>query len=70
MNTDGTNAYDLTPLMPNARYPDWQRLPVTERSIGGKLEPINILTTVTQLIIGISAIAATIGIALKKKKRI
>jgi hypothetical protein len=68
VNPDGSGAYDLTPSMPDAMGPDWQRLPVLEPAIGGELDPSNLLTIGSQLIAAISTIALTIGMALKKKK--
>ena len=66
MNPDGSEAYDLTPSMPEAMYPDWQTL--QEPPIGGELFPDPLANTVTWIVAGISTIALSAVIVLKKKK--
>jgi len=63
MNADGSGAHDLTPSMPNARAPDYQRLPKTG-PVGGVLMPTNKLEIVATfaalagLVIAVSAVVA------------
>jgi hypothetical protein len=39
MNSDGSNAFDLTPSMPSAGSPDYQRIPLA--AVGGVSSPVN-----------------------------
>lgn len=68
INPDGSGAYDLTPTMPEAREPDWAI--GHEPPVGGEILPNTIITIGSLLIVGISTIAITVGIAYNKKKNI
>ncbi len=66
VNPDGSGAYDLTPSLPEARHPDWQRLPVPEVPIGGELTS-NINNVGTWALAATTAAAAALGLMFKKK---
>ena len=69
MNADGSEAHDLTPTMPNAGAPDWQRLPAASVTpVGGIIEPVNNLGVVAPYLALFGIIAAVAVIVWKKRE--
>jgi TolB protein len=73
MDADGTNEYDLTPTMPDASSPDYQRLlePETPEPapVGGVASPINKLAILTPYIALAGLIMAVSTIYIKKRRQ-
>lgn len=67
MNPDGSGASDLTPTMPGAEDPDYQRQ--TREPVGGVLVPINKLEILTPYIALAGLIVAVSAVVVAKKRR-
>jgi len=69
MNADGSEVHDLTPTMPNAGDPDWQRLPAAP--VGGFIEPVNKLAVFAPYLalFGIVSTIAVIAVTTWKKPK-
>jgi Tol biopolymer transport system component len=55
MNADGSEVHDLTPNMPNAGDPDWQRLPAP---VGGFVEAVNKVAVLVPWLTIVGSVAA------------
>jgi hypothetical protein len=68
MNADGSEVHDLTPTMPDAGSPDWQRL--STGPVGGFMEPVNKLVVLVPwlTIVGLS-VAAISALIVKPWKK-
>lgn len=67
MNPDGSGVSDLTPTMPGAEDPDYERLP--RRPVGGHLVPVNkldVLAPYLALVGLVGAVTATVAILRRK----
>ena len=70
MNADGSEVHDLTPTMPYARDPDWQRLPAASIGpVGGFVEPVNKLGTVAPYLALFGVVAAVAVVVVKPWKK-
>jgi len=59
MNADGSGVHDLTPTMPNAGRPDWQRLSATSvAAVGGFVEPVNKFAVLVPWLTIVGSVAA------------
>ncbi len=67
MDADGTNEYDLTPSLPGADAPDYQRLDYTP--VGGVASPINKLEILTPYLALTGLIIAVSVIVIKKRRK-
>jgi Tol biopolymer transport system component len=70
MNADGSEAHDLTPTMPDASNPDWQRLPAASVApVGGLVEPVNKTAVLAPYLalFGVLAVMAIAGVPWKKR---
>jgi len=67
MNPDGSGASDLTPTMPGAEDPDYQRLP--RRTVGGYLVPVNKLEVLAPYLTLLGLVGAvTAAVAIRRRK--
>ena len=57
MNADGSEVHDLTPTMPHAGDPDWQRLSAAA-PVGGFIEPVNKLAVLVPWLTIVGSVAA------------
>jgi TolB protein len=57
MNADGSEVHDLTPTMPDAGGPDWQRLPAAV-PVGGFVEPVNRVAVLLPWLTIVGSVAA------------
>jgi len=70
MNSDGSNPHDLTPSQPNARGPDYQRLPApTPRPVGGLVMPTNKLEILTPYLALTALVIAVSSVIVVKRRR-
>ena len=67
MNADGSGVDDLTPTMPSAGVPDWQRLPAAA-PVGGFVEPVNKLVIFVPYLALFGVIAVAVLIVKPWKK--
>jgi len=59
MKADGSEVHDLTPTMPNAGDPDWQRLPATSVApVGGFVEAVNKVAVLVPWLTIVGSVAA------------
>jgi Tol biopolymer transport system component len=66
MNTDGSGASELTPKMPGAEDPDYQRLP--RITVGGVATPVNKLEILTPYLVLAGLIAVSAVIVVKRRR--
>ncbi len=70
MNADGSGVHDLTPTMPRAGQPDWQRLPAAPVApVGGFLEPVNKLAVLAPYL-ALFGMVAAVAVVFWKRPRI
>jgi Tol biopolymer transport system component len=69
MNADGSGVTDLTPTMPSADSPDWQRLPEPSAPVGGFIEPVNRLALFAPYLALLGVIAAVAFVVVKPRKK-
>jgi hypothetical protein len=67
MNVDGSNPTDVTPNMPDAQEPNWQRLPLAP--VGGFVEPVNKLTLFAPYLALFGIVAAVAIVVAKPWKK-
>ncbi len=67
MDADGTNEYDLTPSLPDASDPDYQRIPCTP--VGGVASPVNKLELIAPYLALAGLIVAVSTIFVIKRRR-
>jgi TolB protein len=65
MNADGSNPTDVTPTMPLAGMPNWQRLPLVVAPVGGFVEPVNKLAVATPYL-ALFGLVATVAVVVVK----
>jgi Tol biopolymer transport system component len=68
MNVDGSNPTDVTPKMPDAQEPNWQRLPLVA-PVGGFVEPVNKLTVFAPYLALFGIVAAVAIVVAKPWKK-
>jgi TolB protein len=71
MNADGSGAADLTPTMPDAESPDWQRLPQPSAPVGGNVQPVNAFAALAPwlAVIGLVGCIGTVFVVAKKRRQ-
>ena len=68
MNADGSEVHDLTPTMPSAAAPDWQRLPAAA-PVGGFVEPVNKVAVLIPWLTIVGSVAAISVVIAKSWKK-
>jgi TolB protein len=67
MNADGSNEFDLTPSLPSADEPDYQR--ITLAPVGGVIFPINKFEVITPYLVLVGLIAGVSTVYVFKKHK-
>ena len=69
MDADGSNEFDLTPSLPEAHHPDYQRLEPESTPVSGVVTPVNKLEILTPYLALAGLIAAISTVYLIKRRK-